>query len=83
MVNGSMEFLSESGKRVTDDMNVQLACDFIAEAIQVALKQKHPSNASRPDGMPTIFCERHWHIVGLSVTKVVLQALNLGQIPTT
>lgn len=29
--------------------------------------------------MPPLFYKRHWHIIGPSITKVLLLALNLGQ----
>lgn len=41
----------------------------------------HPTKAQGPNGMPPLFFQCHWHIVGSSVTKALLDALNSGQIP--
>lgn len=75
-IKGSMEFLLAVSRRITNDMNMEVAYDFIVEEINVALKQMHPTKVSRSDAMPSIFYQRHWHIVGPSITKALLQALN-------
>lgn len=41
----------------------------------------HPTKAPDSNGMPPLFFQCHWHIVDPSITKALLDALNLGQIP--
>ena len=37
-----------------------------------------PSKALGPNGMPPIFYQKYWHVVGQDVTNVVLSYLNSG-----
>lgn len=63
-------------------MGVDLSRDYTLEEIERALKQMHPTNAPRPDGMPPLFYQKFWPIVGPTVSKVVLRALNSSKILT-
>lgn len=63
-------------------MGEELTGDFIEEEIKVATKQTHPTKAHRPDGMPPLFYQRYWHIVGPFITKAFLHALNIGKFPS-
>ena len=38
------------------------------------------TKASGPDGMPPVFYQKFWHVVGSDVTKAVLSCLNSGRI---
>lgn len=38
----------------------------------------HPTKTLDPDGMPTLFYQNFWHIIGDSVAKTMLQILKLG-----
>lgn len=62
--------------RVTEDMNESLSLSFTREEVATALKQIHPSKAPGPDGMSAIFYQKHWDIVGNSVSNMVLNVLN-------
>lgn len=55
---------------------------YTAEEVYVALKKMQPSKALGPNGMPPLFYQKYFHIVGPKVTKVVLEALNTGHIPS-
>lgn len=78
---GSMDFLLVLGRQVIDELNTKFACDFTAKEISVALKQMHLTKAFELDGMPSIFFQKHWNLVGPPVTKSLLQALNSSQLP--
>lgn len=78
-----MHFLSNLEIKVPDSLKLDLDSEFTAEEISLALKQMHPTKASRPDGLPPLFYQRYWHIVVTKVTTAALCALNQGQIPST
>jgi hypothetical protein len=65
---------------VTMDANQNLLCPFLTEEVRAALFQMHPSKAPGPDGMSSFFYQKYWHIVGNSVSHVVLSVLNSGNI---
>jgi hypothetical protein len=65
---------------VTEEMNNQLIKEFIAEEVDVALKQMAPLKAPGPDGLPLISNQQYWHLIGKDVTTAVLTCLNSGKI---
>ena len=66
---------------VTIDKNLGLIQDFEEVEVVKALKQMHPKWASKPDGMPPLFYQRHQSLVGNCVTSTILDFLNHGIIP--
>jgi len=62
-------------------MNQQLICPNTCGEIHEALLQMHPTKAPGPDGMPALFFQHHWHIVGKDITCFVLDILNGVSIP--
>ena len=65
---------------VTEDMNKALIREFTAPEVELALNQMAPTKAPGPDGMPPVFYQKFWHVVGSDVTKAVLSCLNSGRI---
>ena len=61
-------------------MNNQLIKEFTVEEVDVALKQMAPLKATGPDGLPPIFYQQYWHLLGKDVTTTVLTCLNSGKI---
>ena len=61
---------------VTDVMNIGLTQDFQVAKVIKALKHMHPKKALGPDGMPPLFYQHYWFLVGNCVTKTVLYFLN-------
>ena len=76
--DASLEAVEES---ISHDMNQELLKEFKPDEVKRALNQMHPTKAPGPDGMPTLFFQKYWDIVGPCVLDCVLQALNSGTIP--
>lgn len=51
-------------QKISPAMNNKLLGEFRAEEVRVALKQMHPTKAPGPDGMPPIFYQKYWDVVG-------------------
>jgi hypothetical protein len=58
-------------------------CDekFSTAEVKEALDQMHPLKAPGPDGLPALFFQKYWHIVGEEVQSLVLRILNEGESP--
>ncbi|MCI32309.1 ribonuclease H protein, partial [Trifolium medium] len=54
---------------------------FTKEEVKDALDQMHPLKAPGPDGLPAIFFQKYWNIVGNEIQELVLSILNEGQSP--
>ncbi|KAL5856494.1 hypothetical protein ACOSQ3_003952 [Xanthoceras sorbifolium] len=65
-------------KRVNADMNSILAASFTSEEVFSALNQMAPVKAPGPDGLPALFYQKFWSIVGGKVSQAVLDILNNG-----
>ncbi|KAJ0095078.1 hypothetical protein Patl1_15890 [Pistacia atlantica] len=81
--NASLDFMTVLQGKVTFQMNEALCREYTKVEVKDALQQMHPSKVSGPDGMSPIFFQKYWHVVGRSVTAVVLHALNSGSFPST
>ena len=68
-------------KVVTDDMNAQLSQDFMEWEVEAALKWIAPLKAPSPYGMPPVFYQNYWNLVGNDVTKTILSYLNSTTLP--
>ncbi|KAL5813119.1 hypothetical protein ACOSQ3_028069 [Xanthoceras sorbifolium] len=55
-----------------------LMSNFTALEIQQALKQMALSKAPGPDGLPTLFFQKFWGVVGDKVIQALLAVLNNG-----
>ena len=64
--------------KVTPEMNVALLSEFHPDEVKDALQQMHPLKSPRPDGMPPVFYQKFWNVVGSNVTECVLSTLNSG-----
>ena len=62
--------------KVSAEMNQSLIKQFTREEVEAALKQMHPSKSPGPDGMPALFYQNYWDIVGSDVVCMVLNVLN-------
>ena len=66
---------------VTEDMNTSLIKEFTRHEVDIALKEMVPLKAPSPDGMPHLFFQSFWHLIGDDVSKAVLDCLNSCHIP--
>jgi hypothetical protein len=66
---------------VTDEMNLRLTSPFSEHEIDTAMKQMAALKAPGPDGMPPVFYQSYWHVVGSDVSTAVLSCLNSGKLP--
>ena len=62
-------------------MNTQLTSDFITAEVETTLKQMAPLKSPGPDGMPPLFYQNYWSLVGNDVIKAILMNLNTGTLP--
>ena len=75
------ELLQALQTKVTPQMNQMLDKVFTASEVHVALKQMHSLKAPGLDGMPPLFYQQFWPIVGEVVNKTILDFLNHGLYP--
>lgn len=64
-------------------MNQLLTQAFTEEEVNKALHQMHPTSAPGPDGMAPIFYQSYWKTIGISVSSIVMKALNTGIFPSS
>ena len=66
---------------MTEDMNKLLNAEFTEEEVKVALNQMAPLKSPGPDGMPPLFFQHYWDLVGKNITTSVLSFLNSASLP--
>ena len=76
------EVLLSIHTRVSTQMDNKLSVDFKAWEVHEAVKQMAPLKAPGPDGMPPIFFQNFWPLVGAEVTTSILQFLNTSTFPS-
>ncbi|XP_074314848.1 uncharacterized protein LOC141651019 [Silene latifolia] len=78
---GFSELLEGVRDRVTGVMSAVFEDVYRGEEVFDALQQMHPLKAPGPYGMNALFYQTYWHIVGPSITRLVLRILNGGEFP--
>ena len=66
---------------VTEDMNTQLLRPFLKEEVEEAIKEMKPITALGPDGMPPLFYQSFWSLIGDDISSAMLDCLNNCKIP--
>ena len=66
---------------VTKDMNIQLNADFMEWEIKLAISQMAPLKTPDPDGMPPLFYQNYWDLIGNDITQAVHYFLNSATLP--
>src|ERR1044072_6397447 len=61
--------------RITPAFHNYLATTFRREEVEEALFQMHPTKAPGMDGLPTLFYQKFWHIIGDDVSSLCLRIL--------
>lgn len=77
----SLDLLDNIDPRLTDAMREVLLRPFSKEEIVAALKGIHPGKSPGPDGLPALFYNNFWELIGDEVCDMVLQFLNHGDMP--
>ena len=67
---------------VIEEMNSELMKEFLTQEVEVALKQMALLKSPGPDGMPPIFYQNYWSLVGNDVVDAILMYLNTGTFPS-
>lgn len=68
-------------RKIPPDQKAMLEEPYSAEEVEAALRQFNGSKLPGPDGMPAIFFQKFWNVVGRDVTQAVLLVLNGGSMP--
>jgi hypothetical protein len=63
-------------EKLSQEDKVRCAEAFTSDEVLAAIDQMHPLKAPGPDGLPALFFQKYWHIVGHEVQDMVLNALN-------
>lgn len=83
--NPSVELIDEIleiiNPRVTTEMNLQLARPYSTEDVSLALSQMSPMKSPGPDGLPALFFQKYWHILGSNISHCVLDFLDHHNMP--
>lgn len=83
--NPSLEFIDDNlanvSPRVTLAMNQQLAMHYSPSEVTSAHSQMSPLKSPGPDGLPPIFFQKYWNILGSDITSCVLNFLNNKCLP--
>ena len=66
---------------VTTDMNNMLQMVYNQEEVDRAVFQMEALKAPGPDGLPPLFFQHYWNIIGDEVSAAVLNCLNSGSFP--
>ena len=75
------EIVSSIHSIITAKMNDQLSTQFLAWKVQKAINQMAPLKAPGLDGIPPIFFQNYWNLIGNDITQSILQFLNTASLP--
>jgi len=65
--------------RVPRNMVEDLSAEFTPKEVVIAMKS---TSSPGPDGLPTLFYQTYWQLIGIDVLQLVLNILNNGGDPT-
>ena len=63
-------------KVITEEMNSKLSSEFTQLEVKQAINQMAPLKAPGPDGMPPLFYQHYWNLIGDDISNTVLHYLN-------
>jgi hypothetical protein len=75
------ETCSVVSNRLTEEHKLWCSEDFTEHDVEEAINQMHPLKAPGPDGLPALFFQKFWHVVGRDVKNLVLGILNNNKSP--
>ena len=70
------EALEATPRVVIEEMNHELVAHFGRAEVDIALNQMDPLKSPRPDGMPPLFFQHFWPVIGDEVVEAFLTCLN-------
>ena len=56
----------------------KLEVEFIKKDVEDALISMHPTKSLGPDGMPALFYQNYWGLIGDRISKACFKILNNG-----
>ena len=62
-------------------MNSMLSSEFTLLEVKQTINQMAPLKAPGPDGMPPLFYQHYWNLIGHDISKFVLHYLNSATLP--
>ena len=62
-------------------MNQYLTAEYTRAKVERVVNQMEPLKGPGPDGLPPLFFQKYWRVVGDDVVAVVLSCLQSGAIP--
>lgn len=77
--HGSEEVCEKVRSRVSVDNHTWCSRQFVVEDVREALKHMHPTKALGPVGIPALFYQKFWNIMGKDIETLVLDILNEGR----
>ncbi|KAA3490115.1 reverse transcriptase [Gossypium australe] len=66
-------------RSLSSEINKGIQSPFREKEVRMVLKGMGPTKAPGPDGFPTLFFQKYWHIVGKEVLGYCLGVLNEGK----
>ena len=66
---------------ITEEMNSTLSSEFTSTEVKQAMSQMAPLKAPGPDGMPLLFYQHYWNLIGDDISNTVLYYLNFATLP--
>lgn len=75
------EICSMIRNKLNEEMKDWCNSVYSEEDVHEALMQMHPLKSPGPDGLPALFFQKYWGIVGRDVTKLPLDILNNNRSP--
>lgn len=80
-LSGLTEVIKVIPHVITPDMNEKLDMEFTIEKVEVVLKKMAPLKSPGLDGMPLLFYQNYWSLIGSDVTLSILHYLISGMLP--
>ena len=62
-------------------MNSKLSSEFTHLEVKQAINQMAPLKAPEPDGMPPLFYQHYWNLIGDDISNTVLHYLSSATLP--
>ena len=66
---------------IIEEMNSKLSSEFTHLEVKQAINQMAPLKAPGPDGMPPLFYQHYWNLIGDDISNTMLHYLNSATLP--